>query len=233
MTLIETAAAQPLFRDLSAEEVARVLTCTGAAIINFSPGECIAQSGHGVLHVGILLSGTAELCFSGLNGEEHTVYTLLPDELFGLSALLSPGEDTLPCCVIAQSSGTALILDAARIRSACTENCAAHRKLVTNALAETVRMNNQLRAREYHLEQKTMRQKILTYLAAQARATGSATFTVPLDRRQMAEYLGVDRTALSAELSRMKKAKIIDCHLRQFTLYTSYSNNTNFKENHI
>lgn len=69
-----------------------------------------------------------------------------------------------------------------------------------------------------YLTQRSTRQKIMLYLSDMARQKGKATFVLPFNRQQMADFLSVDRSALSAELSKMKKEGLIDYHKDKFTL---------------
>ena len=69
-----------------------------------------------------------------------------------------------------------------------------------------------------HMSQRTLRDKVLSYLSSQAMITGSREFTIPYNRQQLAEYLSVDRSALSSELGKMKKEGILEFRKNWFRL---------------
>ena len=70
-----------------------------------------------------------------------------------------------------------------------------------------------------HITCRSTRDKLLSYLSSCAQDAGSAIFSIPFDRQQLADYLSVERSAMSAELSRMKKDGLIDYHKNQFRLF--------------
>ena len=100
----------------------------------------------------------------------------------------------------------------------CPGACAYHGKLLANLLAISARKNIELSRRTFHTSPKTMRGKLLSYLSAEATRTGSRRFTIPFNRQQLANYLGVDRSALSSELSRMQRDGLIKTRRSDFEL---------------
>ena len=69
-----------------------------------------------------------------------------------------------------------------------------------------------------HTASKSLRERLLSYLSEQALEQGSVHFTIPFDRQQLADYLAVDRSAMSNELSKMQKDRLITYHRNEFTL---------------
>ena len=111
-----------------------------------------------------------------------------------------------------------LMLDVQRIINVCSKTCERHALLIRNLLAVIARKNIGLSQRARHTAPKTIRGKVLAYLSSQASTQGSRTFDIPFDRQQLADYLCVDRSALSAELGRMKREGIIDVRKNRFVL---------------
>lgn len=89
---------------------------------------------------------------------------------------------------------------------------------MSNLLAMMAEKNRLLTEKIRYLTQRSTRQKIVLYLSDLARKKGKATFSLPFNRQQMADFLSVDRSALSAELSKMKKEGLIDYRKDKFTL---------------
>lgn len=87
-----------------------------------------------------------------------------------------------------------------------------------NILGLMAEKNRLLTEKMRYLTQRSTRQKIMLYLSNLARDKGKSTFALPFNRQQMADFLSVDRSALSAELSKMKKDGLIDYHKDQFSL---------------
>ena len=111
-----------------------------------------------------------------------------------------------------------LFLDVGRVLTMCSSACAFHARLIRNLLAILARQNLQLTRKMEHITQKTTRKKLLSYLSFQAEREGSQAFRIPYNRQELADYLGVDRSAMSAELARMQREGILTCRRSQFTL---------------
>ena len=80
------------------------------------------------------------------------------------------------------------------------------------------RKNLMLNRKIGHLSQRTTRAKVLSYISHQAEAAGSSSFTIPLDRQELADYLSVDRSALSAQLGQLRREGVLDFSRSRFTL---------------
>ena len=120
--------------------------------------------------------------------------------------------------VIATQDTEVLFLNVSRILTSCTHACAHHSKISQNLLNVFAHKNMNLSRRIFYTSPKTIRGKLLSYLSAQAIRRGSNTFTIPFNRQELADYLGVDRSALSNELSKMQKEGILETHRSKFVL---------------
>lgn len=65
---------------------------------------------------------------------------------------------------------------------------------------------------------KTVRGRLTTYLTGQAALEGRREFSIPFDRQQLADYLNLDRSALSRELGRMQEEGLLEYHKNRFKL---------------
>src|SRR5699024_1057858 len=99
--------------------------------------------------------------------------------------------------------------------------CGFHNRLVQNLLQLISRKNLAFTNKIRIMSQKTTREKLLAYLLSQAKAQGASQFTIPLDRQSLADYLGVERSAMSAEISKLKKAGLLDTKGSWFSLNQS------------
>ncbi len=120
----------------------------------------------------------------------------------------APGEPLMVDAVAAERIEVLLL-----IRGACCapvrRSAPTMRRLIRNLLAVTSRKNFALSRRIFHTAPKSIRGRLLSYLSAQALREDSRSFAIPFDRQQLADYLGVDRSALSAELGRMRAEGLI------------------------
>ena len=111
-----------------------------------------------------------------------------------------------------------LLMDVERVLSRCTNSCAFHARLTGNLFALLAEKNRILARKVDYLAQRTTRQRLLTYLSEQAQRAGSAEFTIPFNRQQLADFLSVERSAMSAELSRMQAEGLLETERSHFRL---------------
>ena len=111
-----------------------------------------------------------------------------------------------------------LLMDVERVLSRCTNSCAFHARLTENLFALLAEKNRILARKVDYLAQRTTRQRLLVYLSEQAQRAGSAEFTIPFNRQQLADFLSVERSAMSAELSRMQAEGLLETERSWFHL---------------
>lgn len=120
--------------------------------------------------------------------------------------------------VMAEEDCTVLFLNVKRILTTCSSACAHHSRIIRNLLSDLAAKNLAYNEKLTHITQRTTRAKLLSYFSAAARKSGSVEFDIPFSRQQMADYLSVERSGLSLELSRMRKEGLIDFHKNHFVL---------------
>ena len=111
-----------------------------------------------------------------------------------------------------------LLMDVRRVTTMCTSACGFHTRLVRNLLASVAKRAHALTRKIEHTSKRSTREKLLSYLSDQADSARSNTFSIPFNRQELADYLSVDRSAMSAELSKMRKEGIVDFDKNRFTL---------------
>ena len=126
--------------------------------------------------------------------------------------------DRLPVTVIASADSRILQLACRRIIETCSQSCIFHSQLIHNLLKIVARKNLMLNQKIDFISRRTTREKLMAYLTAQAKAADSRIFSIPYNRQELADYLGVERSAMSAELGKLKKEGTIDFHRNHFTL---------------
>ena len=150
-------------------------------------------------------------------GNRSLLASLAAGDIFA-EAYAMPGSGAMRSDVVAVESCTVLLMDVERVLSRCTNSCAFHARLTENLFALLAEKNRILARKVDYLAQRTTRQRLLAYLSEQAQRAGSAEFTIPFNRQQLADFLSVERSAMSAELSRMQAEGLIETERSHFRL---------------
>lgn len=201
----------PLFAGLSDENIADILDRSKVRIQQLRQGENIISLGSRVTSIGVLLSGSARVVKDDFWGNSTILAHLESGDIFGEAFACSGCAATVD--VYAESDADVLWLPYAELVQA-DESGAVNRRLVCMFARKNVFLTDRIE----HLSQRSLREKILSYLKQQALEAGSSSFTISLDRAGMADYLAADRSALSAMLGRLKKEGVIDFYKNNFTL---------------
>ena len=205
-----------LFRGASREEVAEMLRCLDAEVRRYQKGETILRLGDRTRRLGLVLSGGVTLEHDDIWGNRTVLGHVGEGEVFAETYACLPGEPLMVNAVAAGETRV-LFLDVVRIFSG-ESGCLHQRVLVRNLLNITARKNLSLSRRSFYTSSKTIRGRLLSYLSDQAVLQGSSHFSIPFDRQQLADYLGVDRSALSNELSKLRREGLVRAKKNQFYL---------------
>ena len=138
-------------------------------------------------------------------------------EVFGESYACLP-EEAIPIRAVAAEPAEVLLLEVRRVLTTCPSACAFHARLIRNLLEVLAVKNLTMNEKLIHLTQRTTRDKLLSYLSACSARAGEPEFEIPYNRQQLADYLSVDRSAMSAELSRLRAQGILVCKKNRFRL---------------
>ena len=206
----------PLFKEADNSDIRSMLDCLDAKMVSIKKGEYVVIEGEAMKSIGIVLSGGLQVVKDDSEGIRTILAGIGPSDIFG-EAVCCAGMEQSPVSVVANEVSDVLLLDFKRILNVCSNTCTFHLKLIENMLYVLAQKNLFLQNRMDITSKKRVREKILMYLDSLGAAVGKIV-DVPLNREQMAEYLCVERSALSHELMRMKKDGIIDYHKNSFKL---------------
>ena len=206
-----------LFKRMSDEDMKSVLSCLAPGFTSYKKNELISVSGDGLDSIGILLKGEASVVKEDAAGRSVIMTFLKPGDLFGEMAAFLPAP-SWPATVKAQLDCDVMFIKSIKITSGCTNNCAWHKILVVNLLETISKRALLLNKKVEYLMIKGMRAKICSYLLEQYKVSGSRTFTIPVNRGELAEFLNVSRPSMSRELCRMRDEGVIDFHLESFKI---------------
>ena len=210
----------PLFRGITPEEAEGMLSCLQAERKRFEKGAFILREGDRVRSVGLVISGGVNIERDDPWGNRTILGHVDVGQIFAETYACVPGEP-LTVNVAAAADSEILFLDVQRMLTVCGNTCAFHGKLVRNLLTVTAEKNLRLSSRMAHIAPKSIRGRVMAYLSELSVRQGGQTVTVPFDRQQMADYLGVERSALSGELSKMRREGILEVHKNVFRILTA------------
>ncbi len=206
----------PLFSGIEREDLAAMLGCLRAKTRRVQKDGFVLLAGEKPVSIGVVLAGQMNVLKEDYSGSRAIMAALVPGDIFA-EALCCAGVEESPVSVAAGSDAAVLLLDYSRILHPCGEACRFHRQLLQNLLRIIANKNLFLQDRTEVLRQKTVRAKVLLYLETLAAQQG-AEVAVPFNREELADFLCVERTALSHELSKMKRDGLLDYRKNRFTL---------------
>lgn len=206
-----------LFDGIQSTDLSAMLGCLGARAISVKKGQFVFREGDPAIFVGIVLAGSVQLIREDYYGNRSIMAHIDPTQLFGESYAFS-GAPTLPVSIVADEDSQLVLLDSRRIHSCCSNACEFHNQVIYNLLRLVANKNLLLHQKIQITSKRTTREKLMAYLLSQAKLSGSNTFTIPYDRQALADYLEVDRSGLSAEISKLRKEKILECEKSTFRL---------------
>ena len=207
----------PLFEGIGEENLLRMLTCLGARVIPFDKKYTIFAEGSAAKYIGIVLSGTVHVIQIDCFGNRSILSELSESEVFG-EAFACAEMNEMPVSVIANEPAEVMLIDCSHILHICSNNCGFHQQLIFNLMKDLAQKTITFHQRIEITSKRSTREKLLAYLALQAKKTGKTSFDIPFDRQELADYLEVERSGLSAEISKMKKEGIIDSYKNHFEI---------------
>lgn len=213
--------ASPLFGGIDRDELISMLHCLKAKILDVPKGDPVFLEGDKAGFIGIVLEGSIQVVQEDYFGSRNVIHNSQPGDIFA-EAFSFTGLDHMPVSGYAVKPSRVMLLSCSQMMTVCTNACSFHNQLVKNLLQLVARKNLMLNEKIRYMSQKTTREKILAYLSDQAKLAGSPEFTIPFDRQALADYLGVERSAMSAEISKLRKDKILETTGSRFRLLQSF-----------
>ena len=207
----------PLFAGIKREDMGVMLHCIGYHISSFSRGEIIAFEGDHLKHIGIVLSGRVDMVKEDLWGNKTMLLRMGRNEIFGET--FACGDDSLSTVTfLVSEDASVMFMPFSRVMHSCTMACGFHHRLIENMVRVIAGKNRELMQKVDVVSKRTIREKLLAYLSIQAQQQRQRYFEIPLGRVELAEYLCVDRSALTRELAKMKEDGLIDYDRNHFRI---------------
>ena len=209
-----------LLRGIHEEDLLEMLPCINGREKHYEKGDVILHAGDHVSEIGVVLNGSVNVVVNFYWGGSNIFGHIEKGDIFAETYAASPDNELLGD-VIAAEDCDILFLNMQKLLTTCERSCPHHQKMIQNLLRITASKNLALSTRMMHTAPKTIRDRLLSYLSEQSLKQGSDHFTIPFSRQELADYLGVDRSALSNELSKMQQDGLIRFRKNEFRLIAS------------
>lgn len=206
-----------LFDGISDEELDKLLVCLGAKVEKFGKKYTIISEGMPAKQIGIMLSGSAQMIQIDYYGNRSIVSGVAASEVFCESFACAEVE-AVPVTIVANESCEVMLIDSSRILHSCSNACGFHQMLILNLMKDLASKNLMFHQKLEVTSKRTTREKLMAYLMLQAKNKGSSEFTIPFNRQELADYLEVDRSGLSSEISKLRNEGVLTCERNSFTL---------------
>lgn len=214
---LEVLESSGLFAGVERAEISAMLKCLSPRLADYARGDLILTAGQKTDAFALVLEGEAHVLQEDYWGNRNILSALAPGDLFAESFAATPSSP-LNVSVLAAAPSKIMFLNLKRVLSTCPTACPHHRQIIENLLSTLAKKNQRLNEKLTHISQRTTRQKILSYLSAEAAKRSASIFEIPFNRQELADFLSVDRSALSAELSRLKADGLLDYHRSTFKI---------------
>ena len=206
-----------LFSEMKEEEASSMIKCLSARKKAVKKGEYIYRVGEKTHEAAMVLEGAVHIEREDYWGNKSIIAEITAGEMLGETYACAGGEPVSVNAVAARDT-ILLMMNMKKVFSVCSPVCPYHTRLIENFVHVLASKNIELTRKMEHISHRTTRGKLISYLSEQSVKNGSASFTIPFDRQQLADFLSVDRSALSRELSRMRREGVLDFEKNRFTL---------------
>ena len=210
----------PFFKGLTDNEILSILHCVNATTIYRKRASYIFRAGDSTEVMGLVVSGCVLVMQEDLWGHRNILSKCHAGDFFGEPYAASPGA-VLNVSVAADEDCEIIFLNVQRLLASCPTACEHHQKLIRNLVSALANKILILNDKITHVGKRTTRDKLLSYLSAESIRQSSLSFDIPFDRQQLADYLCIDRAAMSTEISKLQKDGFIKTNRKHFELIVS------------
>ena len=206
-----------MFSGVGENEIESMLSCLGARLYEFSKGEYVIRQGEHLSDIIVLVDGNLHIQKDDYWGNRSILGQISVGEMFG-EAYVAPDSGTVLNDVVAVEKSMVIFFDVKRILTTCSSACRFHNLVVQNMFFTISEKNRKLVQKLGHMSKRTTREKLISYLSEEAKKQKSSKFTIPFNRQQLADFLSVDRSAMSNELCKMRDEGLIEFEKNNFKL---------------
>ncbi len=206
-----------LFSGVGEDEIEAMLSCLQARLCEYRKGDTVLRQGEHLDNILVLVSGKLHIQRDDYWGNRSIINMVSVGEMFG-EAYVAPESGTIMNDVVAVEESSVIFFDVKRILTVCSNGCRFHSMVVQNLFYSISEKNRKLIQKLGFMSERTIREKLLAYLSEESKRQNNTSFSIPFNRQQLADFLSVDRSAMSNELSKMRSDGLIEFDKNRFTL---------------
>lgn len=207
-----------LFSGISRDDGVELMNRLGATTRKIPAGGFVFREGTLKRNIGVLLDGELEMFETDPDGRRTMVGVVKPQQSFAQIFAFAEVEQH-PASVMAIEDSVILVIPIANILPKAGEGIdAVRRTFIHNMMIDMANTAWTLRSRAFILSRHTTEDRLMTFLREQMRAAGSSSFKIPYDRQGLADFLSVDRSALSSVISKLSKRGVLKYHKNHFVI---------------
>ena len=206
-----------LFSGVKEEDIRAFLSCVEAKVRRYGKGEYVLQQGEYLDDIAVLTEGSLHIQNDDYWGNRSILGRISIGEIFGEAYAFSR-EEPLMNDVVAIEDSTVMFINAKKVISTCSSACRFHTLVVQNLFSVLSEKNKKLVQKLGHIGKRSTREKLISYLSQESKRQKSAEITIPFNRQQLADFLSVDRSAMSNELCKMRDEGLLTFRKNVFRL---------------
>lgn len=206
-----------IFAGITDNEIESMLTCLGAKLKYYKKGEYVLRQGERMSLLAVLVEGKLHIQSDDYWGNRSILGNIDVGEMFG-EAYIAPQSDVLINDVVALDDSAVIFFDVTCMVTTCSNACRFHSVVAQNLLFAMSEKNRKLVQKLSHMHKRTTREKLISYLSAEAKRQNNHSFSIPFNRQQLADFLSVDRSAMSNELCKLRDEGMIEFSKNSFRL---------------
>ena len=207
-----------MFEQIEEEQLLKMLSCLGARITSFDKKYTVFAEGSSAKYIGIVLSGSVQIVQVDYYGNRSILSEIGCAQVFA-EAFSCAEVKSIPVSVIANEPCEIMLIDSSHVLHTCSNHCGFHRQLIFNLMKDLAKKTIMFHQRIEITSKRTTREKLMTYLMIEAKKADSNSFDIPFDRQELADYLEVDRSGLSAEISKLRREGLLESTKNHFELF--------------
>lgn len=206
-----------LFSGLGEEDIRAMLGCLQARLGTYKKGEYVLRQGERTGDIMVLAKGQLHIQRDDYWGNRSIISMIDAGDMFG-EAYAAPESGPVQNDVLAVEDSAVIFFDVKRVITVCPSACRFHSIAVQNLFFAISEKNRKLVRKLGVMSRRTTREKLIAYLSEEAKCQGSSSFSIPFNRQQLADFLSVDRSAMSNELCRMRDEGLLEFNKNRFRL---------------
>ncbi|MBQ8762954.1 MAG: Crp/Fnr family transcriptional regulator [Clostridia bacterium] len=207
-----------MFAGVGENEIGSMLSCLGARLCTYKKGEYVFRQGEHLNDITVLVEGNLHIQRDDYWGNRSILGHISAGEMFG-EAYVAPESGALMNDVVAMEDSAVIFFNVNRVITTCPSACRFHALVVRNMFFAISEKNRKLVQKLNHMSGRTTREKLISYLSEESKRQNSAKFEIPFNRQQLADFLSVDRSAMSNELCKMRDEGLLEFEKNRFRMF--------------